>query len=262
VPVCYAAFFYRIPVVIHQQDVVVSLSNKLVAPIATKITVALPNLIKDFPGESGLFRMRNTLKVVYTGNPVRSDLRTGSTSKARKIFGLLPDLPTLLVLGGGGGARRLNQVVTLALPKLTQVFQVIHITGADKTTILASNPRYHPYKFLTDDLPHAFAVSDLVLSRAGFSTISEIIAQEKISILIPIPNSQQEANALYLFSQGAALVFPETLLTTERLITLLRKILFDAEGQKRMRTCLRKLKTPRAALDIATILINNVNKKI
>ncbi|MCL5435733.1 MAG: UDP-N-acetylglucosamine--N-acetylmuramyl-(pentapeptide) pyrophosphoryl-undecaprenol N-acetylglucosamine transferase [Patescibacteria group bacterium] len=254
VPVAYAAFLLRIPVVIHQQDVVVSLSNRLVAPIAAKITVALPESVKSFSTASGLFRQRKISKVVHTGNPVRADLLKGTRATAQKIFGLQADLPTLLVLGGGGGARRLNQAVTLALPKLTQVFQVIHVTGADKPGVLVSNPRYHVYEFLKDELPYAFAAADIIVSRAGFSTISELVAREKISVLVPIPNSHQEANAVYFFSKGAAVVLLESSFTTDKFIRLLRQLLFDAESQKYMRACLRKLQTPQAAQQIATLL--------
>lgn len=261
VPVAYAAKLAGARVVIHQQDAIPTLANRLVSPIADRITVSLRESLKDFNGQSGLFKPRKTVKTVFTGNPVREALLKGVKSRALATFNLRPDMPTLLISGGGTGAKSLNQLIRKSLPDLSKTFQIIHVTGKNKSEALPAYPGYHAREFLGESLPDAFAAADLIVSRAGFSTITEIIACEKISILIAIPHSQQEANALYLFNKGAAIAYPQNTLTPKFLTDTLKKLLFDQTTQNQMKKNLRKLKTKDAAKAVGEIVIEEAKKK-
>jgi len=260
VPVAYAAKILGIRVIIHQQDVIPTFSNRLISPIADKITASIPKSLKDFNAQSGLFKPRKSEKTAFTGNPVREAVLSGVKSRAITEFGLSPDLPTLLVLGGGIGAKSLNQLIRKSLSELTKTFQIIHVTGSGHTENFNNYPNYHPWDFLGDNFPDAFAAADLIVSRAGFSTISEIIACEKISILVAIPHSQQEANALYLFNKGAAIAYPQNTLSPKFLSDSLRKLLFDERTRNQMKKNLRKLKTKGASAAVADIIIKLAEK--
>jgi UDP-N-acetylglucosamine--N-acetylmuramyl-(pentapeptide) pyrophosphoryl-undecaprenol N-acetylglucosamine transferase len=259
VPVAYAAYFSGIRIVIHQQDVIPSLSNKLVAPVAERITTALDISEKDFASGSGLFRLarKKRHKVVVTGNPVRSEIFKGDRKIAFKIFDLEPSLPTLLVLGGSSGAFKLNQILDETVLQLVNYFQIIHITGKNKVRTTVHHPRYHVYEFLTDQMPHALAVADIVLCRAGMQTLSEIAALKKISVIVPMPDSHQIYNAYYFYRRQAAIYAPERVLTADTLVENLRKLLFDQETQVTMKNNLAKITTKDAGQKIAEIIIHN-----
>lgn len=260
VPVAYAGSLLKIPVVMHQQDIMVGLANRLVAPVARRITVSLHESLKDFNSLSGLFRSKRTSKVSFTGNPVRKSIRAGSKARAGQVFGLEDRIPILLVLGGGTGAKELNLIIQKSLMTLTRTFQIIHVAGVKKLGPKILLPRYHEYEFLGNELAGALAVADIVISRAGFSTLSEIVALEKISILVPIPHSQQEANALYFFNKGAAIAYPQKALTPAYLCEMLKKLLFDWQTQRQMRKNLKAMQTKGAAEAVAKIVLEAANK--
>ncbi len=122
VPAGLAARINGVPLLMHQQDVPPNLSNKLLAPLATRISVAFADSLRYFPAD----------KTLQLGNPMRQailDVRQTSPQKARAALGLAPDVPLLLVTGGSQGARYLNQVVCRALPELLHHCQVLQISG-------------------------------------------------------------------------------------------------------------------------------------
>jgi len=110
VPVAWAAWILRIPILIHQQDIVAGLANKLMANYAKKITISFEPSLKDFAEN----------KTVMTGNPVREEFYVCNKEKGREVFDLKSELPVLLVLGGGTGASDLNKVIEESLPDLLQ----------------------------------------------------------------------------------------------------------------------------------------------
>src|SRR5581483_7302866 len=120
----------------------------------------------------GLFYKKSPEKIAVTGNPFREDLKNVSRQQALKFFGLNEDLPVLLVLGGGTGSQFFNELIAQALPKLSQSVQIIHSTGAGKH---AAKPQknYHPFEFI-NNMAAAYAASDIVLCRAGLSTLTEL----------------------------------------------------------------------------------------
>ncbi|MDZ4230007.1 MAG: UDP-N-acetylglucosamine--N-acetylmuramyl-(pentapeptide) pyrophosphoryl-undecaprenol N-acetylglucosamine transferase, partial [Candidatus Veblenbacteria bacterium] len=186
VPAGWAAYLYGIPVLVHQQDVRPSLANRLLSPVASRITVALRESVKDFsPG-----------KVVFTGNPVRSVfMNAPTTAEARRELGLSPDKPTILIIGGGSGAKALNHIALEAEPELLKLGQVIHITGAGKEVHI-SIPGYLTMP-LTNESVTVLAAADVVVTRAGMGVLTELSALGKAAVVVPLPQSHQEDNAKY-----------------------------------------------------------------
>ncbi len=201
-PVVWAAWLLRRPSLIHQQDVAPGLANKLMAPFAGIITVALDKSLNDFPPQ----------KVKYVGNPYRQEILNGSKERAFQFFGLEKDWPVILVIGGGTGSEFMNHLIVEALPELTTFVQVIHLSGENKS-LGAKSDRYQQYSFLQEELKDAYATADLVITRAGMGVLTELSILGKPSIIIPIPDSHQEVNADYFAKRGAAIVLPQNNLT-------------------------------------------------
>lgn len=254
VPLIWAAWVLRIPVVIHQQDVYPSLANKLCSWVASKITVTFENSLTDFPNAFGVFYHKNqNHKIVLTGNPFREELRKENQTQARAELGLSDELPVLLVTGGGTGASSLNGIVQKSLPELTKVVQVLHQTGTNKL-VDKNFTNYHQMEFITD-MGKAYAAADIVLCRAGLSTITELSNLGKIGIIVPMPDSHQELNAFLLQQLGAAIVVDQRLLTTQLLVGSIRKLLINGELQKQLRQNIEHIMPRHAADKIADIII-------
>jgi UDP-N-acetylglucosamine--N-acetylmuramyl-(pentapeptide) pyrophosphoryl-undecaprenol N-acetylglucosamine transferase len=256
VPVLWAAWVLRVPVMIHQQDIVLSLANTLCAPIARRITVTFPESVQDFPQGLGLYHEKIKSKVFLTGNPCRLQIFAGNKDEAVKAFRLEPNLSTLLVLGGGTGSEAINQLVVDALPQLTLRLQVIHVTGS-RQHVISTSRRYHARRFI-NNIEHAYAAADIVVSRAGLSTITELSNLHKLSIIIPMPDSHQLWNADYLWQRQAAIVADQDELTPERLVKLVSTLLYNPRIQQKLRDGMRGLMPRHAAEKIAEHLLQIV----
>lgn len=262
VPVIWAAWVLRIPILIHQQDVNLSLSNFLTAPCASKITTTFESSVRDFHSGLGLFgshkkNKKNSSRVVWTGNPFRHSLKEGTLAEARKYFGLSSELPVLLVTGGGSGAQGLNSLVVKALPELTKTFQIIHITGPGKKTEKV-RPNYNVYEFI-EEIQLAYLVSDIVVSRAGVSTITELANLGKVTVIIPMPNSHQESNANLLYEKQAAVPLDQTTTTPEKFVSVLRKLILDGETQKYMKKNISEIMPKNSAHEISKIIVDIIH---
>lgn len=218
VPPLLAASLLRVPVVVHQQDVEPGLANRILAPFASAITVTFPNSLAHFPAG----------KTRVTGNPVRAEVLSGRREEAWVKFGLEAGVPTVLVTGGGTGAAGINHLVSEAAPSLVKECQILHITGRGKAPGGAgAGPRHVRVEFLAEGMGHALAAADLVVSRAGLSTLTELAALEKPSLLIPMPDSHQDANAAVFSEADAAVVVRQADLTPTRLAKLILGLLSD-----------------------------------
>lgn len=218
VPVVYSARFLKIPIFVHQQDLEIGLANKLMAKKASVITVTFPEQIKSF-GEKNVY---------CTGNPVRAEIFSGSREKAIHLFQLNSSLPTILIIGGGTGAQLINEAVLESISRLAKNYQVIHLAGKGKTIgglllnyynreqMKLITQRYREYGFLNKEIFDALAVADLVVSRAGFSALSEFAALGKPTILIPIPG-HQEINAKYFAKNNAVKILSQAELNKDSL---------------------------------------------
>lgn len=227
VPVAFAARFAKIKLMVHQIDIIPGLANKIMAKYADKITVSFSGSLKDFPEN----------KTVLTGNPYRKEILSGLKQEAIKLFNLDENLPVILILGGGTGSLRLNEIAINSLPNLLKKYQVIHLLGKGKyiegiEKIVSQDllSRYHSYEFMKQELKHAYAAADLIITRGGMSTATEISVLEKPAIIFPIPNSHQVYNANYFKTNNAAIVLNQEEVNGERLSDIIDQ-LFIQEGE-------------------------------
>ncbi len=247
VPVIWAGWFLKVPVLVHQQDLRPGLANKLTAPFAKIVTITFEESLKYFP------------KAILIGNPVRQEIFEGQKERAAEIFKLEKDLPTLLVLGGGTGALGLNKIVVEAVPELTNFCQIIHITGGrlDDLSkfkiekIKKENSRYHLFDFLVEPLKDAYAVADLVVSRAGMGTLTELAALGKPTILVPMPESHQEDNAFYFKKSNAVYLLDQKKLTPEILIGVVKELINNKVELENLSKNIRSMMKPNAAITTA-----------
>lgn len=189
VPVAFAAWLLRKPVIVHQQDIVVGLANRLMAPFAKKITVLFDEQIKNF----------NSHKTVITGNPVRS-----------VKIDLEKNEPLVLITGGGLGARTMNNFVKQFVPKIiASGFKVYHLLGAKNSDQALNLDGYYSDNMVNKNMLDVMSQADIIISRAGMSSISEAAALQKALVLIPMTDSHQERNATFLAKKNAALMIPQ-----------------------------------------------------
>ncbi len=210
-PILRAATAFGVPTVIQEQNSYAGVTNKLLSKKANSICVAYEGMDKFFP----------TAKIVLTGNPVRQDLFLvkPKTIEAYQFFKLDPNKKTILVVGGSLGARTINQSIIAGLSKLSKVedIQVIWQTGKFyiKEARKATECHINTNVLLTDFVSRmdlAYSIADLVISRAGASSISELCLLAKPVILVPSPNvaeDHQTQNALALVRKDAAILITD-----------------------------------------------------
>ena len=209
-----------IPVILQEQNGFAGVTNKLLRNDAVKICVAYEGMERFFPKE----------KLILTGNPVRQNLTEGDAERAAKEFGLETKKPTLLIIGGSLGARTINEAVMAGLPELEKAgVQVIWQTG--KTyyeKCKAAADQYGKWLVCRDflnNMPDVYALADLVISRAGASSISELCLLGKAAVLVPSPNvaeDHQTHNAMALVRKDAAVLVKDCDAAKELIGTALR----------------------------------------
>jgi len=248
VPVAWAAWLLKIPVLVHQQDIEKGLANKLMAPIAKKITVSFDVSLKDFPAH----------KTSLTGNPIKSEFYNCRRESALEFFNLNSDLPVILITGGGTGSQNVNNLVKEALPKITKYAQVIHTTGKGKSFNFDSE-NYHQYEFLSHEMPEALCVADLVVSRAGLSTLTELSIGAKPVVLIPLYGTHQELNASYYQKHNSAVVISEKGLSAQTFSDLLRDLLSHKDKLESLSFNISKIMPRDGAIKIANLLVDLIS---
>jgi UDP-N-acetylglucosamine--N-acetylmuramyl-(pentapeptide) pyrophosphoryl-undecaprenol N-acetylglucosamine transferase len=247
VPVVWAAALRRIPVHLHQQDPIPGLANKLCLPFAASMSVALEASVKDF-------RLRGGVVPVWTGNPVRAEIAAGSRTEADTIFGLESDVPVVLVLGGGTGAAGINDRVRGALPRLLAEVQLIHVAGIGKASG-AHASRYHEREILTNEMPHALAAADLVVTRAGMGTLTELAALGKACLVVPMPDSHQETNAALFANSGAAMLLNERETDADAFAAAILELIKDAPRRAELGAAMARMSRPDAAARMAARIV-------
>ena len=200
-----------IPTLIQEQNSYAGVTNKILAKSACKICVAYEGMERFFPAD----------KIILTGNPVRQSLLNASVDKADavKSFGLKPEMPTVLIIGGSLGARTINRSVLAHLEEIrTSGVQFIWQTGKfyseeirNELSKVEPLDNLHVTDFISN-MDYAYAAADLVISRAGASSISELCLLGKPSILVPSPNvaeDHQTKNAMALSTKNAAILIKD-----------------------------------------------------
>lgn len=226
-----ACRFKKYPYFIHESDVILGLANRLLYKRSEKIFVSFPaEGYKDIPEE----------KLVYSGNPIRKDLLDGEKKRGLKFFELDEKIKTIFVIGGSQGAHAINMLIFDKLEKYLEKYQIIHISGDydydwleyKSKDIKGADERYKLFNFLSSELKDAFAVSDMVVARAGNNVLTEIAAAKKPSVIIPLEssaNNHQLANAKAFSRGGGAYVLTQSHMTPEKLFHQVDVMLSDPE---------------------------------
>ena len=175
VPVVIAAALSKVPVIIHESDITPGLANKIATKFATKICTNFPETLQYLPKN----------KAVLTGSPIK------------KLTGFTDDKPTLLIIGGSLGSVIVNNAVRKSLDDILKEFNVIHICGkGNEDESLIGKPGYLQYEYVDKELKDLFALSDVVVSRAGANTICELLALRKPNLLIPLSGAASRGDQI------------------------------------------------------------------
>ena len=247
-PMLKAAQRHGIPTLLQEQNGYPGVTNKLLAKKADAICVAYDNMDRWFPAD----------RIVMTGNPVRAAITavTATPAEAKKALGFDPGRPLVLSVGGSLGARTVNEAISAAIPQIEKAgAQLLWQTGklyADECSAKAQgHPDVHASAFI-DDMAMAYRAADLVVSRAGAGTISELELVGAPVILIPSPNvaeDHQRKNALALVYKDAAVLI-EDAEATAKLGAELERLLADADTRRSMSQSIKAMSRPNAASDI------------
>ncbi len=254
VPVHCAATLLAIPTWIHQQDIRVGLANRLMSPLASTITVAVKEQWKKFSYK----------KTFWMGNPIRQDLFLGNMQKARQLFGIHSSLPVVFATGGGTGSLKVNQMVVEALPHLEGICEMVHLSGKERphdlTNRAAVHSRfYHTYEFFTSEMKHAYALAEVVISRGGFGTLTELAALKKCAILIPKPGHQEE-NVQFLRQTNSAIMLDERNDNGLVLAGKIKELLADQMNRDMFANNLNALLPPARPQKVLEILEKSIQK--
>ena len=268
-PLALAARRTRIPLVLHEQNAVPGLANRIAARWASAIAVSVP-------AAADAFRQRD--RVVFTGNPVRADLsaldREGLRAEAAAAFGLDPGRRTLLVFGGSLGARSLNDAVLDAAQRWTrpEALQVLHAAGKrdyDRVAAAWADEEGPPLRVrcvpFLERMDLAYALADVALCRAGASTIAELAVAGVPSVLVPYPHAaadEQTANAAALADAGAASLIHDGELDGAALVAAAEPVLLDEGRRATMAQAARDVGRPDAAQRLAALVLAAAEKRL
>ncbi len=253
-----------IPTMIHEQNSVPGLTNRMLGKIVRRVCVTYHESIPSFPMG----------KTFFTGNPIRARILKGERDAACRLFSLERDLFTVFIFGGSTGARSINRTMVDALNYLTDLkdkMQFLHQTGdrdfeniRDAYRKAGAKGTVAPFIY---QMAEAYAIADVVVSRAGATTLAEITALGKPAVLIPFPYAagrHQEFNAVKLKEMGAAHVMLEDEMKGETLASYIRALYENDAARVEMQKASRSLGMPDACgriVDIAVSLAKNEGRK-
>ena len=254
IAVTYSARLLRIPVFLHESDVVPGLSNQIAGKWAKKIFISFPKT-EYFDSE----------KTTLVGNPIRSEILNGDKETATELFNLTLSKPVFLIIGGSQGAETINDFVLRIINDLLKDYEIIHVTGPQNVKQVTAEAQvvedkdldryYHPIGFLDENkIKHAYKAADLIISRSGSGSIFEIAAIGKPSILVPLPSAaanHQSKNA-YAYSQtGACMVIEQENLTPNFFMENIQLLFLHPEKLEEMKQAALAFAKPLAARAIA-----------
>lgn len=260
-PVLWAAQRMGVPTVIQEQNSYAGVTNKILAKKARCICTAYEGMERFFPAE----------KIVLTGNPLRGRFsKTGADrAEALRHFGFTPELPVVLVVGGSLGTRSLNEMMKAWIAEThgQAPVQVIWQTGKyyerEMQAFHAAHPAPHVWQgAFIDRMDLAYAAADVVLSRSGAGTVSELCLVAKPVVFVPSPNvaeDHQTSNARALESKGAAVMVPDAVCRTEAMKRVV-ELLADRGALQRMSECLEALARPDAAAHIVDRIVKVIGE--
>ncbi|MBN1130352.1 MAG: glycosyltransferase, partial [Chitinispirillaceae bacterium] len=223
-PVVWACWLLRVPVIIHESDISPGLANRLSLPFAKEICYSFPETTAHLPKN----------KAILTGIPVREALFSGHAETGRARCGFSDAKPVIMVIGGSLGSQAINACTRKSLDLLLRDFNLCHICG--KGNLAENRPGYAQFEYVNDELPHLFALADVVISRAGATALFELAALRKPSLLIPLPLSasrgDQILNAQSFEKQGFSAVLPQEKMSTESLVKGVEQVFAERDRMK------------------------------
>jgi len=271
-PVVFCGILFFIPTYAHESDAVPGLVNHIIGRFCKKVFISFDYTKRYFSSK----------KTVLTGNPIRLDLFNETLDKknTKKLLKLDEEKPVITIIGGSQGSRHINDFILDILPKIIKDVEIIHQTGetnyqevkreADVVfqEIIGDKEQqkyYHPLPFFEEttipsisSLKDVFAISDLIIARAGSGLIFEIAASGKPSILIPLPwasRGHQKKNAYEYAKNEAAVVIEEGNLKPNVFSELILQVISDKKKKEKMSQAALEFAKPQAARDIAKYLI-------
>ncbi len=256
-PVLLAAWSRRVPIVMWNGDALPGRVNRLLSRLVRVVAATFPEERRFFPRD----------KVVVTGNPVRASLLHWTGAQGRERLGLPADARVVLITGGSQGSAVLNSALESSLARILSHAHVVHVAGeanraraeARRGTLAPElRERYRVYGFLRDELGAALAAADLIVGRAGSSTIAEALAVGRPLVLVPFgaaASGHQLVNARSVVEVGAAALVRESELDGDRLAALVVGLLDDPDRLARMRAAAARAGRPDAAVAIAKQLL-------
>lgn len=253
-PVTWCARILRIPVFIHESDIVPGRANRAAAAFAKKIFISFE--------KTEYFDLAKTL---LTGNPIRQELLEGTPEGAKETLGITFEKPVLMIYGGSQGSQAINEFVLEILGQLLPNYELIHVCGANNFKAVKSEadtiitkelaPYYHLYESLDEvKTKHAYKSASLIISRAGSGSIFEISACGKPSILIPLPDAagdHQSKNAYQYALTGAAIIIEQANLTPNFFLGQIQNITANPQKYQQMQESALSFAKPLAAKAVA-----------
>ena len=272
VPPVMAARLLNIPILIHEQTVQVGLANRIAARCATRIALSWDSAMQDLAPNL-------QQKAFIAGNPVRGQIFNGDKAEANRFYDFDDDnLPSLYVTGGSQGSRLINRAVEDALPELLKTCRIIHQCGKQpdgqeqdynrlENAVQKLPPelarRYRFTRYVRDEINHVFAWGDLVLSRAGAGTVSELCVLGKPAVyvpLVPTGGDEQTRNAQMSEQIGAAKIIKQSECNAAKLLSELPPLLNDGAQLTKMSAAALTLAKPAAAQTLANAVLELAKK--
>ncbi|MCX6721482.1 MAG: undecaprenyldiphospho-muramoylpentapeptide beta-N-acetylglucosaminyltransferase [Candidatus Staskawiczbacteria bacterium] len=254
ISVTVSARLLKIPVFLHEGDVVPGLSNQRTAKWAKRVFISFEKTEYFDPD-----------KTIWTGNPIRKEIMEGDKQRAGELFNLTFEKPIFLVMGGSQGAEAVNDFILRLINDLLKDYEIIHVAGRENVKETQNEAQvmmdktldkyYHPVGFLDEEkIKHAYKAADLIISRSGSGSIFEIAAVGKPSILVPLPSSagdHQSKNAYVYAQTGAAEVLEQQNLTPNFFMDKIKLLFLHPEGLEEMSRAALAFAKPLAARAIA-----------
>ncbi len=273
-PVMLAGHLLGLPTLTLEGNRTPGLTSRLVCRLVDVVAIGWSDQARQFRE-----MVKRDARIVATGLPVRREVVTLSREQGAAAFGFDPNLLTLVMIGGSLGSLKMNEALVGALRQIgefasrLQLVQVLHVTGnrPQYRVVLPSEeaeeicPHYQHLPYLNEKCPHALAAADLVITRAGSSTIAEIAARGLPSILIPwsaATTGEQARNVEPLRDTGAAVVIGDEELSADFLAATLRILLWDREKREEMAQAARLLGKPNAADEVAGLALELAEAKV
>lgn len=256
IAVVFWGWLFRIPIIIHESDIVPGLANRILSRFAKRIITSFEESVQFFPNA----------KVITLGNPIREELFQKISEDPSQVLHIRSERPIVFVFGGSRGAREINDLLLLALPDLLKKYEIIHQCGEDnykdmeKGAIVEIPDRderslYHLYARLNEEeIASAYKLAVVIVARAGAGAIFEIALSGKPSILVPYAHSagnHQEKNAHFYAKEGAAIVLEGENLKPHILVNSIDIITENPQKAQEMSEAAQRFAKPDAARNIA-----------